>query len=121
MSRDDEVEFAARVAPAGRGGRSSSSRARLVVGGWVLVLAGVAAVGLTGHGAVSPVGPVPPAMEPAEATAGLAIPAATDARATTPRTTTSPAVASPHRSLGNDGLVGGLPFGDNVRPSDGPS
>jgi hypothetical protein len=98
--------------------RPSARRTRLVVAGWLLGLTAVVALGVSGH---EPTPPAPIAPQAANVTVpGPPSPSAA------PGPTIRPPVGGPiarhpapqHRSLGDDGLVGGIVFGDNVPPAD---
>ncbi len=104
------------LVPVQRSGSPAGRRVRLVVSGWLLGLAGVAALGLSGHA------PPPQAAIAPEATIaqlpGTPSPSSTLAPAPTMHAPViDPIVRRPvvqYRVLGVDGLVGGIVFGTNV-------
>jgi hypothetical protein len=119
MSGADQPDRVALSVPLATVGASSPGRARLALVVWAIGLAGIAWVGMAGHDAGS-------ATPPAAAAVG-AIPAATTAGAATTSPTAAPVSRGTVRSilapvlirhtLGEDGLVGGIVFGDNVPPA----
>jgi hypothetical protein len=98
--------------PLERTGASSSGRTWLVVAAWVLGLTGVATIGIGGRerGEAPPIAPA--AIVPTEA-APTVVPNRAVPRAAAPIVY--------YRSLGDDGLVGGIVFGDNVPAASGPA
>jgi hypothetical protein len=91
---------------------ASSHRARTTALVWVVGLVGVVAIGLAGHL------PQAPSQSTAVTQAAVAVTQAAAAEspslASNVRGASTFAPPSTHRSLGDDGLVGGIVFGDNV-------
>ncbi len=109
MDRPGEIELTPVSVPVERIGGPSGRRTKLVLAGWALGLAGVAALGLSGH---------QPALDAASVSVADTAspppkPAATNRVPATQRIAQS--AITPQRTLGDDGLVGGIVFGDNVR------
>ena len=114
MDRPTGTECSPVSVPLERTGGPSARRARLILASWALGLAGVTALGLSGHEARSEAAILP--------NAGTALPLPTLA-ATIPvpaiQRIARPSVTR-YRSLGDDGLAGGIVFGDNVPGAYGP-
>ena len=119
MDRPDRVEFTASVAPDGRAGRWIGRRASAAAVGWVVLLAGVAGIGVAGRSGGT-------AAPPAVVAAAVASPDAADVADLAPSPTPRiPAVTlgpprpwpspTPHRTLGDDGVMGGLTVDHPVR------
>ncbi len=112
MGPPDSPERGALTVPLVRIERSSSRRAWLTAAVWTIGLAFLTWLGLGGRGA----GAVPAAAPgPAEPLTPRSTPATSRVRNETrgaPARLTAPVVY--HRTLGDDGLIGGIAFGDNV-------
>jgi hypothetical protein len=115
MDRPDEPERVALTVPLAAVGSSSSGRARLALAAWTITLAAIAWIGLAGHQREdeAPANVVPVAVIPVTAAAvATTAPAAATVSRGTVRYIAAP-VASRH-TLGEDGLVGRIVFGDHV-------
>lgn len=114
MDRPGMPERSALTVPLERMGGPSRRRAWLTAAAWALGLAGVTWLGLSGHEDGLTVAAAP----------GVAVSSAPRATvATSAPRDVGPRIVPPivhYRSLGDDGLVGGLPFGDNVPGAAGP-
>jgi hypothetical protein len=114
MDRPDEPGRVALTVPRAAVG-SSSGRARLAVAAWTITLAAIVCIGLAGHQreGEAPVAVVPVAVIPRTApTVATAAPATATVSRGTVRYIAAPVVI--RHTFGEDGLVGGIVFGDNV-------
>jgi hypothetical protein len=119
VDRPEGIDFATSAVSLGTPGRSPR-RTRFVVAGWLLALTAVAAVGVGGRERTPT--PVATAPEAAAAVTFAATPAPSVAPAPTIRASVthgpSRRPVPQYRSLGEDGLVGGIVFGDNIPTPD---
>jgi hypothetical protein len=114
----DRIELAPVLVPVQRSGGAAGRRARVVVAGWILGLAGVAALGLSGQEPAPESAVVPAAVPVPSTSSSPAPPAPTIERLPLPRIVGHPITY--HRALGKDGLVGGIVFGNNIRQPEEP-
>ena len=115
MDRSDEPECVGMTVPLETVASSSPGRARLALAIWAISLAGIAWIGLAGHedGEGAPAGAATVAAIPASAaTATPAAPATAAVSRGTVRSVAAP--VGVRRTFGEDGLMGGIAFGDNV-------
>ena len=115
MGEMDEPERGALTVPLVSVGSASPRRARLALAVWSIALVGMTWIGLAGHqgGGLAPATVAPAAAVPATIppTATATPRAAAVARGTVRYIAAS--VAARH-TLGEDGLVGGIVFGDSI-------
>jgi hypothetical protein len=94
---------------------SSPRRARLAVVAWTLALAGIVWIGVTGREADEEADA--PIAAPPAAAAATTVPATAAATGSRGTVTYVSAPAVIHHTFGEDGLIGGIVFGDNIPSS----
>ena len=116
MGQKDEPERGALTVPLVSVGSASPRRARLVLTIWAVGLVAIASLGIAGRegegnepARVAPVAAIPASAPPA---ATVTVPASATVPRGTVRYIAAPVVV--RHTLGEDGLMGGIVFGDNV-------
>lgn len=107
VTSQDEETHQVVAAPLERTSAFSRRRTALAVVAWILGLVGVVALGVVGHlpQASTRSATIDPVLAPASVPTAASV-----------RRATALSLPTHHRLLGDDGLVGGIVFGDNIVP-----